>query len=124
MRSSERILPSQRIRAAWVFKLIFENAVFIRGTALRVWAYHDTESRFKESAPQIGIIVSRKTHANATVRNLWKRRIRESFRKLQDKIKPKHLILVASRRGGKEVPRQGDIAAELEKLLVKAGTLK
>ncbi len=119
--SSERLHPSQRIRERRVFKFIFENAIFVRGTVLKVWAYRDVSSQFGTGGPKLAIIVSRKTHANATVRNLWKRRIREGFRRFQNKLDPQSLILVASQPGQKKVPDYDSMVAELKKLLLKTG---
>lgn len=121
---SERLLTEQRIRAAGAFKFIFENAVFVRGIFLKVWIYRDTTQRFPGAGPKIGIIVSRKTHARAVVRNLWKRRIRESFRKMQRQINPECLILVGSRQAQKKMPALAEIEAELHKLLSKTESLK
>ena len=117
--SSERLRPSQRIRERRVFKFIFENGVFIRGTSLKIWAYRDAANRFGKQGPKLAIMVSRKTHTNATVRNLWKRRIREGFRRFQNKLDPQSLILVSSQPGQKKVPDYDAMVIELKKLLSK-----
>ena len=120
---SERLLAEQRIREPRIFKYIFENAATARGAFFKIWAYADTEKKFSGRGPKIGIMVSRKTHLRAAVRNLWKRRIRESFRKMQASVKPECLIVVSSRHGQKPAPEQLQIAEELRKLLSKTGSL-
>lgn len=122
--ASERLLPAQRIRDAGHFKFIFDHAVFTRGAVLKVWSCRDTQKQFAGAGPKIGIIVSRKTSPSAVVRNLWKRRIRESFRKMQVKIKPDCMIVVGARHGKKETPALAEIAADLQKLLEKTESLK
>ena len=120
---SEGLRPAQRIRGPRVFKYIFENGVTARGILFKVWAYCDKQKKFEGVGPKIGIMVSRKTHLRANVRNLWKRRIRESFRKMQAKIKPECLIVISSRHHQKQVPAQDQIAKELERLLLKTESL-
>lgn len=61
------------------FRKIFKTGKKIRGTFLNFWVL--TSSSSKEL--QLGILVSRKVSSLATVRNLWKRRIREVFRRNQ-----------------------------------------
>jgi ribonuclease P protein component len=121
---SERLLSEQRIRDTGNFKFIFDHAVFVRGKALNVWTCRDLQKRFPGAGPKLGVIVSRKTSPSAVKRNLWKRRIRECFRKMQVNIKPDCMILVGSRQGEKKVPSLEQISAELHKLLLKTESLK
>lgn len=120
---SERLLPEQRIREPRVFKTIFENAVSARGVFFKIWVYADKEKKFEGRGPKIGIMVSRKTHLRAAVRNLWKRRIREAFRKMQAGIKPECSVVVSSAHGQRSAPAQPQITKELRKLLSKTGSL-
>lgn len=68
-------------------------------------------------------MVSRKTAAKAVERNLWKRRIREAFRKMQSALLPETAVLIQAQKGGK-VPVLREISEELGELLRKSGFKK
>ena len=84
----------------------------VKGKILRVWVLAGP------AKPQLGLIVSRKAEARASARNLWKRRVREAFRRNQDKIKPA-VILVQALKVPK-IPAYAEIETELIALLKKA----
>ena len=70
--------------------------------------------------PMLGIIVSRKTDTRAVGRNVWKRRVREIFRKNQAMLHPEAVCLVKVRAIPK-IPTSPDMELDLIKLFKKAG---
>ncbi len=62
--------------------------------------------------PAIGIMVSRKVHLRAVKRNLWKRRIREAFRRNQNRLKPGWALVVQARKQA-AIPSYQEIEKEL-----------
>ncbi len=71
------------------FKIIFENGTRLYFDNLLLYIYSQ-----KSEVTRLGIIVSRKIHKSAVIRNKFKRRIREIFRKNRSNIKPGYDILV------------------------------
>ena len=70
----------------------------------------------KRSHPRLGISVSRRV-GNAVVRNQWKRRLREAFRRVKPQFVENFDVVVIVRATGK--PAIGEKAArEIEQLLV------
>ena len=70
----------------------------------------------KQSHPRLGISVSRRV-GNAVVRNQWKRRLREAFRRVKPQFIESFDFVVIVRATGK--PALGEKAAhEIEQLLV------
>ncbi len=122
--SSQRFRPEQRLRKRAQFQLVFKKGLFARGQYLNMWTYLEAVPGVSPAGPKSGFIVSRKTSNKATVRNVWKRRMRECFRKNQMRIKPEALILMESRRGKKEIPSSEQLNQEILSLLNKAGCLK
>lgn len=120
---TERLETEQRIRKEWVFKFVFDYGKFAKGSYFHLWAYLDKDGKFEGKGPKLGVVVGRKTHTRANVRNLWKRRMREAFRRNQAKIRPECLLLLQSRTA-KKVPAYQEMLAEIEKLLEKTGSLK
>ena len=100
---TNRLRPDQRIRKQEIFKRLAEKGTFARGELFYVWA--DKQSEAGQSAycarPILGIIVSRRTDARATRRNLLKRRIREIFRKHQHELKENSVFLVKAKESRK-----------------------
>lgn len=120
---NERLGSEQRIRGEWVFKFVFDHGKFAKGKHFHLWVYADKEGKFSGKGPKLGLVVGRKTHARANVRNLWKRRMREVFRRNQTKIKPECLLLLQS-RSAKKVPSYQEMLSEIESLLEKTGSIK
>ena len=115
----------QRIRKRKVFQTLFKEGRFFKGKFLRLWVCEDPEAKKNPKAKaQMGVIVSKKTDLRAVKRNLWKRRIRESFRKNQAKIKNNTAILIQAAKGPAGMPSYIEIQTELLELLEKSGSLK
>ena len=73
--------------------------------------------------PMLAVMVSRKVDLRAVRRNLWKRRIREIFRKHQSSLKPGAMILF--RAGGKgKAPGYAEMEKEILGHFEKLGILK
>ena len=122
---TESLGSNQRIRKHGVFQTLFKQGRFVRGEFLRIWVCEDLEGKGGPAAkPQLGIIVSRKTDTRAVKRNLWKRRIRESFRKNQAKVKNNTAILIQAAKSPANMPSYQAIQTELFELMAKAGCLK
>ena len=122
---TEALGSNQRIRKGRVFQALFKKGRFVKGEFLRIWVCEDPEGRKDPGAkPQVGIIVSRKTDSRAVKRNLWKRRIREAFRKNQAKIKNNTSILIQAAKSPAKMPSYQEIQTELFELMAKAGCLK
>ncbi len=122
---TETIGPDQRIRKRKVLQVLFKKGRFFRGKFLRIWVCGDPEDKKNpEALPQMGVIVSRKTDLRAAKRNLWKRRIRESFRRNQEKIKRNTAVLIQAAKEPAAMPSYREIEAELMELLGKAECLK
>ena len=122
---TESLGLDQRVRSRRVFQILFKKGRFFKGNLLRLWVCEDPEDKKNPKAkPQAGIIVSRKTDLRAVKRNLWKRRIREAFRRNQARIKNNTAILVQAAKAPAGMPSYQDIQTELFELLSKAGCLK
>ncbi len=118
---SQGLRPAQRIRSRRIFQILFKRGKLAKGTFLNLWSLKDPEilvSAQSDQAPQLGVIVSRKVSVRATKRNLWKRRIREAFRRQQSEIKRGTAILIQA-RSKDPVPAFRDIEIELRALLKK-----
>ena len=122
---SESLRPEQRIRRRHSFQTIFDKGRFFRGVLLNLWVYEGLENEEKRTGgkPKLGIIVSRKTDLKAVRRNLWKRRIREVFRRQQKDFKLPVAILIQSKKQPK-MPSYQAIEQEMKKLFEKAQILK
>ena len=122
---TESLGPDQRIRKKSTFQALFKKGRFLKGTFLRIWVCSNPDNLKDPAAkPQLGVIVSRKTDTRAVKRNLWKRRIREAFRKNQAKIKSNTAVLVQAAKGLEKAPSYQTIQTELFDLLAKAECLK
>ena len=119
----QRLRANQRIRGRRDFQAVFKHGFLAKGKVLRLWCYERQGYSAKPQQPQIGIVVSRKTSALSTDRNLWKRRIREAFRRIQNQIKMNTKIVVRSAHQ-KRVPSYENIHSELKLLLSKVGGLR
>lgn len=117
---SLRLPAGQRIRSRGVFKLIFEKGRSARGSVINVWTYGLGQ---EDSPAQLGIVVSRKTSGRATVRNQWKRRLREAFRKNQHLLKSGLKILLQARYVP-QAPSYDALEKEMKALFEKLKVLK
>lgn len=117
--------PQKKLQKTWEFTFIFENGLFIKGPQLNLWSYRDRDKKFGGDGPKIGVVVSRKVHTRATQRNLWKRRIREAFRRQQQSIHPETVMIFQARaaKNLKKTPSYQEIAEEMTALLKKAGAV-
>ncbi len=68
----------------------------------------------------VGVVVGRKTDPRAAGRNLWKRRIREIFRKHQKDLRQETLCLIKARADSKR-PSYEAMEQYLVGLFKKAG---
>ena len=122
---TESLGRDQRLRKRRVLQVLFKKGRFFKGKFLRIWVCEDPEDKKNpEAAPQVGVIVSRKTDLRAAKRNLWKRRIREAFRRNQARIKKNTAVLVQAAKAPAEIPSYQTLQAELFELLAEAGSLK
>ena len=113
-----KLYPEQRVRHKKTFQHIFKHGRSYKGKYLNVWIY---ESQNEGQRPAFGIIVSRKTSKRAVGRNLWKRRIRESFRKNQGSIRSGMVLLIlAKAQPGGKVGTYAETEADLKGILQKA----
>ena len=116
---TESLGPDQRIRSPKALQTLFKKGRFAKGRFLLIWVCEDPLVK-----PQMGVIVSRKTDLSAVKRNLWKRRIREAFRRNQAKIKNNTAVLIQAAKNPEKIPTYQEIQTELFELLAKAGCLK
>ena len=90
---------------------------------MNLWGCEDPEATENRGLPQLGVIVSRKVSLRAVRRNLWKRRIREAFRRRQAEIKKGFAILIqAKKQNG--IPSYQVLEAEMIELLSRLGGLR
>lgn len=120
----QRLGPDQRIKKKAEFDFLFKSARSVKGSFFMLWATDKNLPRSTRPSrlPKIAVSVSRQVDSRAVVRNLWKRRIRESFRRNQEKISPGTAVLVKVRQT--KTPAYQEIEKELIFLLGKAGFLK
>lgn len=116
----QRFHSEQRIKTQGSFQRVFNRGVFVKGRLVNLWVLFDTAIL----RPKIGIVVSKKTHKRAVVRNLWKRRIREAFRRNQSVIKEGAQALVQSKKRDCLAPAYREIETEMMELLLKTKAVK
>lgn len=119
----QRLQREQRIRKKHEFEILFEKGIFARGRWINLWALSGPKLAKETHQPRLGVIVSRKTSGRANQRNLWKRRIREIFRKIQSQIKDNTSVMIQSKKM-ERVPAAKDLQQDIEKLLKKTDSLK
>lgn len=117
----QRLGPDQRIKKKAEFDFLFKSGKPVKGSFFILFAA-DKNLPKPFRLPKIAVSVSRQVDSRAVVRNLWKRRVREAFRRNQEKISPGTAVLVKVRQ--KETPPYQEIEKELLLLLGKAGFLK
>ncbi|HQB94167.1 MAG TPA: ribonuclease P protein component [Candidatus Omnitrophota bacterium] len=123
MKNEKRFTAEQRLRGQAAFKNLVEKGTFARGRFFYVWAGEKSAVGIEPSArPALGVVVSKKTQARATRRNLIKRRVRESFRATQGALRPGIAILVKAREG-RAIPDQEQTNRDLGELFRRTGIL-
>jgi ribonuclease P protein component len=120
---SLRLRPVQRVRKPQQFETVIQKGKFIKGVFLNLWTYRDAGKSAGNEAPLLGVMVGRKTDKRAPKRNLWKRRIREAFRRNQTLMKEDLTVIIQSRICP-GVPTYQEIESEMKWLLQKTGGLK
>ncbi|MCB9799842.1 MAG: ribonuclease P protein component [Candidatus Omnitrophica bacterium] len=127
---NERLRFGQRIRDPLFFKKTVREGQFARGFWINLWvietarliSFRRTENKaIAQTGPCLGIVVSRKVNKRATVRNLWKRRIREVFRKNQTLIQNGHTLVIQAKIK-ERVPLYTELEKEIKKLYEKSAT--
>ncbi len=120
----QRLGPDQRIKKKAEFNFLFKSGRSAKGRFFILWAADKSLLSPAQPSylPKIAVSVSRQVDSRAVARNLWKRRIREAFRRNQEKVKDGTAVLVKVRRI--ETPSYHEIEKELIFLLDKAGFLK
>lgn len=132
--TDQRLLRSQRIKKPNSFTAAIRKGLFLRGTLLNIWFIRQSEAGLlqqqkalaqneADGRPAVGILVSRKVHLRAVKRNLWKRRIREAFRRNQDQFKPGWALVIQARKQA-QIPGYAEIKKELERLCARAGVIE
>ncbi len=120
----QRLGPDQRIKKKKEFDFLFKFGRSAKGKFFTLWASDKNLPSAARSSrlPKIAVSVSRQVDSRAVGRNLWKRRIREAFRRNQEKVAEGTAALVKVRRV--EIPVYQEIEKELIFLLGKLGFLK
>ena len=113
---SLRLGPKQRLKKSYQFQQAVKKGRFLKGRLLNLWALPDPEG----GAARLGIIVSKRVDKRAVRRNLWKRRIREIFRKRQREWAAGTLIVVQA-RALPQVPESSALEEDFIKLCTQAG---
>lgn len=113
---------NQRVRTSREFQELFRLGKRVRGPWLTLWVHPFSSQGTQSSLTKLGIVVSQKVSKNATERNLWKRRIREAFRKNQKSISQGFKIVVRPSQSG-AAPAYEVLEKELLNLIKKSGVL-
>ena len=109
---AQTFTKDQRVRARREFQEIFKNGKSLRGK----WLVVRLEKNEGLEPAKIGLVISKRVQAKAVQRNVWKRRVREVFRRLAGEIKPGCRILVQARENAR-LPEAAEIKEEFEKQL-------
>lgn len=113
--TSARFPRTARVRARSDFDRIFQHG---RRVALPVLALHWQAS---ETAPRLGLAVSRKVDPNAVGRNRIKRVLRDTFRKIRGELAAGDYVVVARPAAARSTGPE--LAAALRGLLQRCGAL-
>ena len=101
-----------RLRKTPEFQKVFQARNVVSDAVLVVFVIPNEKDQSR-----LGLSVSKKV-GNAVVRNHWKRRIREAFRKNQDRF-VRHFDLVVVPQRGAELPKAAAVERSLVKLVAK-----
>ena len=124
---NQRLGPDQRIKKKAEFDFLFKFGRSAKGKFFILWAADKSLpcAAPPSRLPKIAVSVSKRVDSRAVVRNLWKRRIKEAFRRNQEKVLGGTAVLVKVRAALRaETPSYQEIEKELIFLLEKAGFLK
>ncbi|OGW84257.1 MAG: ribonuclease P protein component [Omnitrophica bacterium GWA2_52_8] len=125
-----RLSKDLRLRKNPEFVYLFKNGRKWKGEWVNLWVIRSPEQPpAGEGSAKFGIVVSRKTHPRATRRNLWKRRIRESYRQHRARIKKGIWVVVqaklsasqAGERKKDDVPSLKELDRDMKGLFARAG---
>jgi ribonuclease P protein component len=123
---NHRLGTDQRIKKKREFQQLFDEGKSLRGKFFILRILEGKPGTGKD-LPRCAVTVSKKIDLRAAVRNLWKRRAKEAFRRNQHLFKPGLAILFQARSGVKtqgKAPSYQEIEQELKMLLEKQGLLK
>ena len=108
-----RFLKKQRLLRTTDFRRVYAQR---QSVAIGPLVMYGAQQVTKLSHARIGISVSRRV-GNAVVRNQWKRRLREAFRKVKTQFSPDLDVVVVVRATGKPATGQ-NAAMDTEQLLL------
>lgn len=109
---NQKIQSNRRLKNKREFDEVFKAGRLVKGKFVNVWVCSEAEG----AGFVIGIIVTRKAAKRATDRNLWKRRIKEIFRRNQDQLEGGRAgVIVVKRQAG--VPSYAELEKEFIALL-------
>jgi len=108
-----RFLKKQRLLRTTDFRRVYAQR---QSVAIGPLVMYGAQQVTKLSHARIGISVSRRV-GNAVVRNQWKRRLREAFRKVKTQFSPDIDVVVVVRATGKPATGQ-NAAMDTEQLLL------
>ena len=108
-----RFLKKQRLLRTTEFRRVYAQR---QSVAIGPLVMYGAQQVTKLSHARIGISVSRRV-GNAVVRNQWKRRLREAFRKVKTQFSPDIDVVVVVRATGKPATGQ-NAAMDTEQLLL------
>lgn len=118
----QTLRSKERIRGRKDFQLIFKKGKCAKGGFLNLWVYEGPEvsGAGSKRLARLGIVVSRRVDLRAAKRNLWKRRIREAWRRKGLRpLGPMAVVIQAKKQG--KAPSFQALTLELTSLLEKTG---
>jgi len=113
-----KLSPPFRINRKNDFLNIFRTGKCVKGERLNIWINKKKGSPGRSC--KLSIITTRKVSLSAVKRNLWKRRIREIFRKEQKQIDSGFAIIIKVKPGQSRVASSSDLKEEILLLLRQA----
>lgn len=103
----------QRVRRRLEIQAILQQGQKKISKNITLWIQTDFKA---EKKARLGVIVSTKVSRLATQRNIWKRRIREAFRTMQENIRQGTTLMIRARTH-KSVPSVVEIQNEIRTIL-------
>jgi ribonuclease P protein component len=108
--------PSHRLRKRQDIEETFQQGRLFKGRLLRMRAVRMVS---EGAVSKLGIVVSKRVNKLATQRNLWKRRIREAYRVMQQEKSGAFKILIHATPQAKTPPFE-EIQKDLRRLFQEA----